>query len=186
MNIDVTKIENYEAMTPEQKVAALEAYTFEEPTSDDKEKIKLKEALNKTSSQYAELKREFAKRQTEEERKETERLEAEKAKDELIANLTREKDIATLTKGFEKAGKHASDMATAFLDKDADKFASTFEKFLADHDKDINAAIIKETPKPDNGNATKTVTKEQFNNMGYAELAKLKSESPELYAELNS
>jgi len=187
MNIDVSKIENYETMTADEKIAALEAYNFEEPAPDNKEALKLKEALNKASSQAAEFKRKLAEKQTEEERREAERAEAEKAKDELIASLTREKDLATLAKGFEKAGKYATDMATAFLDNKADSFADAFGKFLAEHDKELNAEILKETPKPQNsGGGNKTVTKEMFDKMSYMEMMQLKQDSPDLFAELNN
>ena len=33
------------------------------------------------------------------------------------------------------------------------------------------------------GNSTKTVTREEFNNMGYREMAAFKAEHPDLYAE---
>ena len=49
----------------------------------------------------------------------------------------------------------------------------------------INNRRVLENNLPD-GNKDKTVTKEQFLKMGYAERLKLKEENPELFKQLNS
>lgn len=80
MAIDTSKIENYENMTAEEKVAALEAY--EVPAAQPVESndlAKLKTALSKANGEAAEYKRLLRERQTEAERAEAERAEADKA-----------------------------------------------------------------------------------------------------------
>jgi len=185
MKIDVTKINGYEEMTPEEKLAALEAFDVEVP-KDDSESKKLKEALNKASAEAADYKRKFKERQSEEERAKAEQEEFIKALKEQNAQLTREKATATLEKGFGIAGDYAKDMAEAFLDNRADDFVASFNKFIESHDKELGAKALRSTPRPDGGAVGKeTITKEQFSKMGYAELVKLQTENPELYAELN-
>ena len=58
MKIDVTKIENYEAMSPEEKLDAVLNFEFEEPApvevkADDGEVTKLKQRLNEVTSESA-------------------------------------------------------------------------------------------------------------------------------------
>ena len=58
MNIDVSTIPGYAEMTAEEKVAALEGYTFEPPKSVDNAEVdKLKQAVSKANSEAAEWKR---------------------------------------------------------------------------------------------------------------------------------
>lgn len=184
MKIDVTKIDGYEAMSAEEKLAALEAFDMELP-KDDSESRKLKDALNKASAEAADYKRKFKERQTEEERAKAEQEEFIKALKEQNAQLTREKATATLEKGFGMTGEYAKDLAEAFLDNKADDFVKTFTKFIDAHDKDLNAKALRSTPRPEGGGVIETgVTKEQFDKMGYAERAKLQEENPDLYNEL--
>lgn len=184
MKIDVTKINGYEEMTPEEKIAALEDFDVEIP-KDDSETRKLKEALNNASAEAADYKRKFKERQSEEERAKAEQEEFIKALQEQNAQLTREKTAATLEKGFGAAGDYAKGMAEAFLDNNAEDFVAHFNQFIEAHDKELGAEALRKTPRPDNGQTGKdTITKEQFDKMGYKELSKLMEENPELYAEL--
>ena len=107
MKIDVTKIDGFDAMTPEQKVEALSNFEFE---VDDA--VKLKNALNKASSETAEYKRQLKALQeqklTDEEKAKLEREEAEKTLKAELETLKREKTIATykasyLANGYDDA-----------------------------------------------------------------------------------
>ena len=55
--IDVSGIENYQNMTPEEKVKVLEGLDIPESRVDNEETIKLKNALNKASSDVAAYKK---------------------------------------------------------------------------------------------------------------------------------
>ena len=68
--IDISKIENYASLTPEQKLTALEAYEVEDAGGGDLEKYKA--AASKANSEAAELKRQLKARMTEDEQKEAE------------------------------------------------------------------------------------------------------------------
>ena len=76
MKIDVTKIEGYENMTAEEKLAALENFDIEEKPNDES---KWKSALDKATAEAAKYKKELREKQTESERLEAERAEKDKA-----------------------------------------------------------------------------------------------------------
>ena len=67
MKIDVSKIDGFEAMSAEDKLAALMGYEFEEPKAPEAnaEVTKLKAALSKANSEAADWKRQFRDKQTE-------------------------------------------------------------------------------------------------------------------------
>ena len=94
MKIDVSKIDGFEAMSAEDKLAALMGYEFEEPKAPDNSEItKLKAALSKANSEAADWKRQFRDKQSETERAEAERAENEKAMQEELASLRRGKVV---------------------------------------------------------------------------------------------
>ena len=79
--IDLSTVENYSSMTPEEKVAFFEAYELPEvPKPDNTEADKLKAALSKANAEAASYKRELREKQTEQERLESERKEADQKK----------------------------------------------------------------------------------------------------------
>ena len=96
MKIDVSKIENYESMTAEEKLKALEEFEFED-NSDDLGK--LKSSLNKANHEASEYKKALKELQeksmSEAERAEAERAEIEKSLREQVEALTKEKTTAS-------------------------------------------------------------------------------------------
>lgn len=105
--IDTNTIPGYSEMSAEDKLKALEGYEFE---VDDA--VKLKNALNKASSETAEYKRQLKALQeqklTDEEKAKLEREEAEKTLKAELETLKREKTIATykasyLANGYDDA-----------------------------------------------------------------------------------
>lgn len=116
---DVAKIENYETMSAEEKLAALEAFDFEVPKDEGLEK--LKNALNKASGEAAEYKRQLREKMSEAERAEAERAEAEKAMKDKIAALEAKETINALTTKYLGLGytpELASATATAYANGD--------------------------------------------------------------------
>ena len=91
MNI-TSKIEGYENLTAEEKLAKLEALEIEEPNAD--EIARYKKAIDKTSSEVAEWKRKYNEKLTEEERLKEEREAREKATLEELETLKAEKKIS--------------------------------------------------------------------------------------------
>ena len=148
---------------------------------------KLKNAQSNASSDAAKYKKQLQERMSEQERA------AEETK-ELIASLRaenekmkRETEVAARTAtyvgwGFDEV--NARKAAEAY-GADHDAFSDAFKAFLAAHDKTILAEQMRSTPHPGVGAAERTVTKEQFDKMGYQDRLKLYNEQPELYKKLN-
>ena len=185
-SIDTTKIEGYENMTDEEKVKALEAYTIADP---DYSGYVKKDVFDKTASDLAQVKKDLKARMSEDEIKAKERAEElEKYKTEA-ESLRREKNIANNTAQFITAGfDEALAQETAEALEKGD-FATVFknQKTVIENVKKIakgEAAANMPTPAGKADEGSKTVTKEQFDNMGYAERNALYNSNRELYNEL--
>ena len=186
-NIDTSKIEGYEEMTPEDKVKALESFNLPDP--DYSGYIK-KDTFDKTASELAQVKKDLKARMTEEE------VKAQAAAEELAKykteadTLRREKNIANnkaqfISAGFDEA--LAQETAEALENGD---FATVFknQKTVIENVKKIaKGEAMAQTPTPagkaDEGG--KTITKEQFNSMSMAERTELYKTNRELYDELS-
>lgn len=153
------------------------------------ENEKLKNAQSNASADASRYKKQLAERMTEQEKAAAETKEfIEQLKAENEA-LKRSQALAEHEAGFVGAGfesEIAKKAAEAFYDKDFKTFMGSLSEFITAHDKAINADAIRNTPRPGVGGAgTSSVTKEQFDNMNYAERAKLFNEQPDVYKELN-
>lgn len=150
MKIDTAKIENYAEMTAEEKLAALEAYEFEVPKTDESEEVKkLKTALSNANSQAAEYKRQWREKQTEAERAEAERAEREKAVEEELRMLRRDKTISgyqaqCLSLGYTQ--ELALRAAEAMADNDAAAIMACQQEFLDAKTKEIEANALNKQP----------------------------------------
>lgn len=152
--IDISTIEGYEAMTPEQKLAALEGLEIPEP---DYSGYVKKELFDKASSEIAGYKKQLFEKMTAEEaakaeadekmaviQAELEQLRQDKVVQEYTAQflgIGYDKELATETAVALQRG----DMNTVFLNQT--KFATLREKAL-------KAELMKNTPKPPAGNGT--------------------------------
>lgn len=167
MKIDVTKIEGYENMTPEEKVAALEAVEYHEP---DMSQYVPKAIADKYASEAAENKRKLNERLSEEERIQAER-EAEIAALRSEAEAMRqERQMAEIKANYLAVGYDealAQDTAKAVIEGDIARSITNLKKFLEAHDKAHEADLIAKTPRPTGSGATGTktpITKEEILN----------------------
>ena len=151
MKIDTAKIENYAGMTAEEKLAALEAYEFEEPAPKDNsdEVTKLKTALSKANSDAAEWKRQFREKQTEAERAEAERKEHEAAVEEELRTLRRDKTVSgyqaqCLALGYNN--ELALKAAEAMADNDAAAIMACQQEFLVAKQKELEVNALNKQP----------------------------------------
>ena len=149
--IDTAKIENYADMTAEEKLAALEAYEFEEtPAPKDSEEVtRLKAALSKANSDAADWKRQFREKQTEAERAEAERKEHEEAVENELRTLRRDKTVSgfvaqCLALGYDK--ELALKAAEAMADNDAAAIMACQQEFLEAKQKELEAAALNKQP----------------------------------------
>ena len=107
--IDISSINGYQDMTPEEKVNALEAFEYT-PEADVTEITKLKNALNKASSEVADYKKQIREKMSQDEQKEAEKKEKE---DQLMAELNslrKEKTIAGYVASYIGMG-YSADLA---------------------------------------------------------------------------
>lgn len=178
------KIENYDSLTPEEKIKALEDLEIND--SND-EVAKLKQALNKASSEAANYKKELREKQTEQERLEAERKEEVEKKDELLKSLMKEKSVAEYQAKFLKQGYNeelAMKSAIALADGDFNSVFEGMSSFLAERESAIKENLLNSTPAPRGGHAALEVTKEQFDSMSIKERTELYESDKDLYEKL--
>ena len=184
MKISTEKIEGYKDMTLEQKLAALEQYEIETP---DYTGYVSKGVFDKTASELADVKKQLREKMSAEELKAKE--DAEKW-DEIVKErdaLLREKTIAThkakyLSLGYEEG--LANETAEAMANGEIDKVFANQKKHLDAVEKKIRADVLKETPSPEGGKGSDTMTKEKFRKMSTAEQYKYSVDHPEEYKKL--
>ena len=184
MAFDFTKLTGYrEDMTADEKLALLEAY--EAPAPDDAEAKKWKAQFDKTASELAAANKALKAKMTEDEAKEAARLEAEKAiKDELDAlrkeNAVTKNKADFLGLGYDDA--LATETAKALADGDMKKVFENQKKHIENVKKAERAAALASDQKPPAGGGGATgITKEQFDEMGYAERLQIFNEQPALF-----
>ena len=186
MNIkDLLKDAYKEGMTLDEINAALEG--IEMPTDNSAEVDRLKNALSKSNSEAAEWKKQLREKMSAEEVKAKE--DAEKYEEVVKERdaLLREKTILGhktkyLSLGYDEA--LANDTAEAMANGEIDKVFANQKKHLESVEKKIRAAVLKDTPKPEGGNGSETITKEKFSKMPIAEQHKYSVEHPEEYKKL--
>ncbi len=170
-------IENYDTMTPEEKIAALEAsYADGE---------KMKSALDKATSEAAAFKKQLRERMSEDEAKAAKDAEERAAIMAELEVLRHEKLVGTYVTSYMALGydeKLAKATAEAMAKGDmATVFAN--QKTHADaREKALRAELLKQTPPPPAGSNPSGMKKEDFAKLSLAEKQKFATENPEQYA----
>lgn len=180
-NIDVSLIEGYADMSPEEKIKALEGFEIEEP---DYSGYVRKDQFDKASSEVAEWKKKYKAQLSQGELDAEERkVEFENMKSQLEA-LKKEKSISQykaefLAQGYDE--KLASDTAEAMADGDMKKVFANNKKFLDGYAKSLEAKILNDTPKPGGegaGESNEIKTKKDFLNASYEKQMAFKALHP--------
>ena len=179
-NIDVTKIEGYADMTPEDKVAALEAYEYDDGSN-------LKAAVDKATHEAAEYKKQLKALQDEQKKGDGEASQTIQSLKAQVEQLTRTNTIAEYTSQYLALGytaEMAKETAEAQFDGDISKVMDNQRIFLEEKEKSIKAELLKQTPRPGQGGTgtpSGGMTKEKFQKLSFAERAKFAAEHPEEY-----
>ena len=176
------EIENYENMSVEEKLAALEAY---EP---DMSGFVAKSAFDKTASELAAAKKSLREKMSEDEAKAQKEAEERAALETRVKELEHERAVNGYMAAYTAMGydeKLAKASAEALANGDTKTVFENQKAFHATREKALRAEILKATPAPDAGAPTTGITKEKFDAMGYKERAALFNENPELYNQLN-
>lgn len=176
------EIENYENMTVEEKLAALEAY---EP---DMSGFVAKSAFDKAASELAAAKKSLREKMSEDEAKAQKEAEERAALETRVKELEHERAVNGYMAAYTAMGydeKLAKASAEALANGDTKTVFENQKAFHAAREKALRAEILKATPAPSAGAPTTGITKEAFDAMGYKERAALFNENPELYNQLN-
>lgn len=184
--VDITKIEGYEGMTPEEKIKALEAYEIEDVQPDYSGYVK-KDVFDKTASELAGVKKQLKEKMTDDEaakqKEQEEREELQSKYDKLLHDSEVSKNKAKLLAlGYEE--KLADDTAEAMVTGDLEKVMANQKKHLEAVEKKVRAEALKDTPKPTGDGDSKTMTLEKLRGMSPSERYTYSQEHPEEYKEL--
>ncbi len=143
--IDTTKIEGYENMSAEEKLAALEGYEI------DYSGMVSKATLDKATADAAEWKRKYNSTLSEAEQARIAAEEARKATEDRLAELERKDKISTIKDKYIKSGfavDLAQATAEAFADGNMDAVLENISKYATSVAKDARDKALKDTPPP--------------------------------------
>lgn len=184
--VDITKIEGYENMTPEEKIKALEAFEIEDKEPDYSGYVK-KDVFDRTASELAGVKKQLKDKMTDDEaakqKEQEEREELQKNYEALLRKSTvAEHKAELLGMGYDE--KLAQETAEAMADGDTVKVFANQKKHLEAVEKKVRAEALKDTPKPTGDGDSKTMTLEKLRGMTPSERYTYSQEHPEEYKEL--
>lgn len=151
--IDTSKIKGFEGMSPEEKLAAIEALDIPEP---DYTGYVRKEVFDKTASDLAEMKRKHTALLSEEDKKKEEEAAKFAEMEKELAELRKGKIVSEHKAAFIAIGYDeslAAESAEALVDGDAEKLFANQKAFMEAHDKVLKADLLKATPAPPSGSA---------------------------------
>lgn len=155
--IDTSLIEGYADMTPEQKLAALEGYEYDDHSE---ELERQKAAVTKANGEAAEWKRKHTALLSEEEKKKQEDADKLASMEKELAELRKGKVVSDYKAKFVAQGyseELADETAKALADGDMTKVFANQQKFLTDYAKGVKAEALKGTPKPPAGGGSTDV-----------------------------
>lgn len=174
---DVQKTEPKDTASLEARIKQLES-----------ENGKLKQAQTNASADASAWKKKYQDTLSEQDKAKAQQDEAYAAMQEKLTALETERNIAQYTASLTASdigmdADTAKAVAEALNSGETDKVFEGIRSFITSHDKALAEKAMKNNPTLPGGASTKTVTKEEFNNMGYKEMLAFKTEHPDLYAE---
>lgn len=175
------QIENYASMTPEEKVAALEAY---EP---DMSGYVAKSVFDKKASEAAELNKQLKSRMTEDEAKAAKDAEEREKLIARLEELEREKTVGSYTNAYLALGyddKTAKATAEALAKGDMETVFANHKTHNETREKALRAELLKQTPPPASGTPDGGMTLDKLRKMSDQERYKYAMENPEEYKTL--
>ena len=173
MKID---IENYENLTPEEKIAALEANYASV--------AQIKATADKNTSEAAAYKKQLREKQTDEEAKAAKAAEEHAALLARVEQLEHEKAVGTYTTAYVAMGydeKLAAATAEAMAKGDTETVLKNQKIHLENREKALRTELLKQTPTPAPGTPDPAMKKADFMKMSLAEQQKFANENPEQY-----
>lgn len=181
--IDPNSITGFDGMSAEEKVAALLGMDI--PEQVDMSQFVSKAVADKYASDAADWKKKHNALLSEEEKKKQADTQAMEDMKKELEDLRRERQVSSykasyLAQGYDE--KLAEATAKALVDGDMETVFRNGATYKAELEKKIKADVLKNTPKPEGaGVGERSLTKQQFDAMGYSARVSLKAENPELY-----
>ena len=148
MKINTGAIEGYAEMTAEQKLAALEAFEYEDNSA---ELERMKNAVSKANSEAADWKKKHNALLSEDEQKKQKDAETLADMQKELETLRKDKTISEYTAKYIALGydtELAKDTAKAMADGDMEKVFKNGEAHKAALEKKIKEDLMNKTPKP--------------------------------------
>lgn len=174
-------IENYENMTPEEKLAALEAYDPE------KNGFVSKATFDKKASEASELGKQLRAKQTDEEAKAAKEAEEKASLLARVEELEREKSVNNYVTSYLALGydaKLAKATAEAVVKGDMATVFANQKSHMESREKALRAELLKETPPPAAGNPDTGMTLDKFKQLSPQERYDFSVANPEQYKNL--
>ena len=182
--IDVTKIEGYDTMTPEEKLAALEGFEYDDNLS---ELERYKNAVSKANSEASEWKKKHNALLTADDKEKQERDEELTSLRNELEELKKEKSISSYKAKFLGLGYDeslAESTARALAEGDMETVFANQKKNNETREKTIKADLLKKTPTPPAGEGADTMTLDKLKKMSSQERYEYSVEHPEEYKKL--
>ena len=185
MKVDVTKIEGYNEMSPEEKLKAIENFEFDDP---DMSEFVSKKTFDKTASELAKKKKELAEKMTEDEARALADKESLENMQKELAELRKEREIANNRARFLALGyseELAVDTAQALAEGDMEKVFKNQKLHQEAYEKAIKDGLLGETARQKGGGEGHNVmTKEKLKKMSFEDRALWAKANPEEYSKI--
>lgn len=155
--IDTTNIAGYAEMSTEEKLAALEAFEYEDRGA---EVDRLKSLISKANSEAAEWKRKHKELLSDDEAKKQEDAEHLAKVEKELAELRRDKTVSEYKAKYLSLGYKedlAEETAKALADGDTARVFANQQKFNDDYAKSLKASALRDTPRPGVGGGSEGI-----------------------------
>ena len=154
--IDISKIDGFDKMTPEEKITALQDFDFPDP---DYSGYVKKDLYDKAASDAASWKKKHNALLSEEEQKKQEADEKLADMEKVLAGLRKEKTVSQYTAQLLKQGYDEALAASTAAAMESGDMATVFannQKFLDEYSKRVVAEKLKGTPRGADGGTGNT------------------------------
>ena len=149
---------------------------------------KLKQSVTSASADASKWKKQYQEKLSAEEQAQIKQDEATAAMQKELEDLRRERNIAQISgalvaNDIGMDAETANAVAAAMNAGETDKVLDGIRQFINTHDKALRESAIRNNPTLPGGKPEATVTKADFEKMGYREMVAFKQQNPELYNE---
>ena len=154
----------------------------------ESENGKLKQSVTSASADASKWKKQYQEKLSAEEQAQIKQDEATAAMQKELEDLRRERNIAQISgalvaNDIGMDAETANAVAAAMNAGETDKVLDGIRQFINTHDKALRESAIRNNPTLPGGKPEATVTKADFEKMGYREMVAFKQQNPELYNE---